>query len=384
MQSALASDMYSSPLATFIIVLLVSSFLLGDRIGARLRRSSNGGAQLPFDAAVASAEVGKVARRRLGAVVILFGVLSLLGAIRYANALGVSDAADVNDAIQRAGGIREQMMLGRIPLDYSQRIGFLLIYTGTVLSLTYWYFWGLRWWLFLSPLAVFLAGAAQAGRGGSLMIIMQAGIAAALKKAFDSSYKTAMPLLITPIALIATFVGGWFLRIGQTDPDWDNVFDTLEMWRGYVVGGISAFAYYCDHFMYKSELSFGKYTFSSLFAFLGIARQEVGVYDQYVPISPMGDETNLYTGFRCLIDDFSVVGAMIAMMIAGGAIGWAYRRFAEGELGWISFLIPAFLWVTYSPLASTTYYNSFLVSLFVSPIVCWWALRGWDRPTRNT
>jgi len=372
LQALLAPDMYSSSWATAVIIFLSAAFVLGDVIGEGWAPPAPQGDRKT----VMWPEKRGRSERRLRAMVILFGGLSLWGAFNYANALGTFSASGITEMFLNTGSVRERIFTGEIVVGLPDRIGFLVSYSGVVLSMSYWFFYGSRWWLWLSPLGVLLLGVAQAGRAGTMIIMLQGIALVILKKVVDRRYHLGKWLFLLPGALIVVFVSGHLLRQGFSDTSSAATMRALTSARSYLFGGVSAFAYYCDHRMPASQATLGMYSFSSLFAALGIAPQAPGVYDEFVPISPQGEMSNIFSAYRSFIDDFLLPGAAALIALAGGVAGLAYRRFTSGRLYWVAFLVPALSWMMFAPFYSLTYFNSFLLSLLMPVAICRWAIEG--------
>jgi oligosaccharide repeat unit polymerase len=246
------------------------------------------------------------------------------------------------------------------------KVGVLFAYPGVVLALGYFYYYRWRWWLILPMINVLLFGAIQAGRAGTMIILLQALIALYLKNAVLLRKKISRIILSTvalPVVLMfAIFVGGQFLREGFHAITTDDIARVISSLRSYLFGGVSAYSYWIDHIYNWGKPTAGKYSFSSLFSALGIAEQEPGVYNSYAPIAPNGDTTNLYTAYRSFIDDFSIYGACFFYLLAGVFMAVITCQFVRGKRAWVFVLIPLLSWLAFSPMYSMTYFNSFLLS----------------------
>lgn len=377
LQSVFAPDMYSSLEATATIFVISSAFVVGELFGRYFAEGL--GTSTHFDLARI---YHPGVKSRFALMVFLFGLLSIVGAARYIRALGLFEVGSFAEALLSVGAVRAKIFTGEISVSLVDRLGFLLAYSGVVLSISYWYFYGWRWWLILPSFSVFVLGAAQAGRAGTLIILLQ-WIIAFLLKARRSPVGYVFRVLCFVAIVFGVFWGGQLLREGFADAGAGVFSRVAQMLRSYLFGGISAFAVYIDYIFEFSAVTFGKYSFSSLFAALGLYPQAPGVYDQYVMISASGDVTNIFTAYRSFVDDFTVVGACVVYLLAGLGIGCLYYCFVRGFRLYISILVPALSWLAFSPLYSITYFNSMLLS-FVLPFFVLkcvlrsptWRLRG--------
>lgn len=367
LQSLFASDMYSSTLATVLVTTISAAFAMGELVTLNAAPALVPPPEWP--------RASPRAEFRLRNAVVLSAVISVAGAYVYARALGLFDTDSLVETLLTIGATRERIFSGDIQLDYVSRFGMLIGYSSVVLSVAYWYLFNWRWWLLVPSLAVFAMGAAQAGRAGTLIILLQ-WVTAVLLKVKCARYRPPRTLIVLPAIMAVVFVGGQLYRTGFSDTSASGLFEVVASLRGYLFGGVSGFAYYVDQLMPSASLSFGKYSFSSLFAALGIAEQDPGVYDQYVPIGSPDAVTNLFSAYRSFLDDFGVGGAVVAAFLAGMIVAAVFTRFSRGKLHWVGTVIPALSALAFAPMYSLTYFTSFLASLFVPTLVCKWALAG--------
>jgi len=109
---------------------------------------------------------------------------------------------------------------------------------------------------------------------------------------------------------------------------------------------------------------FGVYTFGGLFDLTGLHPRQVGVYGQSLSLD--GDDSNIYTAFRGLIEDFSLLGAIVFCILMGFSSGYAYRSSLKGsELGAVG-LAAFYCFLFWSPIISVFLYNGPIVAVLVS------------------
>lgn len=365
LQALFASDMHYSFMAAVIIILITLSFALGEVSGQHLFGYNNGGA-------VATPSINRPGgreRRRLGGLIFLFALLSIAGALEYMRVLGFFKTSNLMEAFLEAGRVRADIMSGSLNVPLISRFGFIATSIGVVLALVYYYCYEWRWWLATPMIAVIIMGASQAGRAGTVILLIQLFYVIALKYRFKNQGNLARLAmwggLLLGLLFVIVFVGGFILRGGGGEITVDRLMYIASFVRSYLFGGVSAFAVYVDDIMQLDSLDFGKYSFSSLFAALGISSQAIGVYDQFVTISPYGETTNLYTAFRSFVDDFMLPGAMLFYLAAGLVVSRVLERFERGRLSYLAILIPIASWLMFSPMYSLTYFNSFLASCVV-------------------
>jgi oligosaccharide repeat unit polymerase len=296
--------------------------------------------------------------------------------------MGLFEARSFAELIILPGLARVETFTGARPVPMYSKIGLLVSYSGVVVALAYYYLYRWRWWLLLPMIGVLLLGMAQAGRAGTIIVLLQVLITVYLKNVIELKRSAARAIVnctaLPVVLMVAIFLGGQLFREGWRSAGSDDILRVIYSLRSYLFGGVSAFSYWINNFYDVGVLTLGKYSFSSLFNALGIAAQEPGVYDQYLPIASNGDVTNLYTAYRSFIEDFSLYGACIVYFLSGIAIAAVMRNFVKGKRVLVPLLIPLLSWLAFSPMYSATYFNSFLLSCVLPYFLVRRASRGQD------
>jgi oligosaccharide repeat unit polymerase len=368
-QGLFADDMYFSPIAGVVVSVLCVAFIFGEYLGTRGYIAAENGVNAEI---IRREQVALPARfrRNLAIIIIVAGLYSMFATVNYYLLLrGFASGSD--DSILLSG-VREAIFADEIQLPAYIRAGITIAYVGVMFVLIYWVLFGWRFYFVLPVLSVILFGFSQSGRAGTIIIMLQAFAATYFRDLF---FHRANPIrrfasrtfTLMAIGLIV-FVGGQMLREGGegSADDFVRIFHNL---RGYLLGGISAFSYYVDHWMSTAPFSLGRYTFSSLYQALGLFVQAPGVYDEYAPISVTGETTNLYTAYRSLIDDFTIAGAIIFCVVMGFYSGRFFAGAMKGNFKYFGPIISLYTWALFSPLFSLTYFNSFLAAIIL-PWIC--------------
>lgn len=166
-------------------------------------------------------------------------------------------------------------------------------------------------------------------------------------------------------ALIIQVLRGGFEQVDDLAVTWEHL-------RPGFLGYLAAFSEW-DR-VGPEKLSWGFYTFGGLFEMIGIRSREIGVYTTSVNLS--GTDTNIYTVFRGLIEDFGYSGALAALSIAGFIAGWAYRQVRRGRHWYCLILAAFYACCIWSPIASFFVYNGLVLAWMVGAIALWWP--RWD------
>ena len=149
----------------------------------------------------------------------------------------------------------------------------------------------------------------------------------------------------------------------------DSLVDITNVFSIYTFGGVAGFSsYLSDIHSFSSELTYGRYTFSSLYNILGIVKAEPGIYDQYLNISPK-KTANIYSIFRPLLEDFGYFGMIIWAFFLGFISNFVFYKAINGSMIAISLAISIYIYLMFSFIAPLTQFNSFLLSCFLGPII---------------
>ena len=120
------------------------------------------------------------------------------------------------------------------------------------------------------------------------------------------------------------------------------------------------------------HLGLGAYTFGGVLEVVGLHARQIGIYSTSVSFEG-GDESNIYTAFRSLIEDFSIPGAAIGCFLAGFFSGRAYMASRAGRVIGPLVLAGFYAFLIWSPLGSLFVYNGPILAMLVGVFV----LRRW-------
>lgn len=173
------------------------------------------------------------------------------------------------------------------------------------------------------------------------------------------------PRFVATIALIACaavgIYSGLYLVRGR---QFENVSEASVMLGTDLLAYLAVF----DNWVRYPEpqpLSFGAYSFGGIFEFVGLKSRERAL--NYEPVVlKSGIDSNIYTAFRGLIEDFSLPGSMLLLLIVGAVVGWAYTRLCSGKISWLWALSAYYIYILWSPIMSAFYYNGILLAVLVA------------------
>ncbi len=144
----------------------------------------------------------------------------------------------------------------------------------------------------------------------------------------------------------------------QVEADWGRVkFSTI--------GYLAVFGHWAKRAegLGASRLSWGAYSFGGLLEATGLHARQLGVYTESVIFE--GEDSNIYTAFRGLIEDFSLPGAMAVCLGIGLLSGLAYRQLLVGDEKWILGLAAFYVFLLWSPIVSVFQYNGPVLAFLV-------------------
>jgi oligosaccharide repeat unit polymerase len=112
--------------------------------------------------------------------------------------------------------------------------------------------------------------------------------------------------------------------------------------------------------IWKLEPKGGIYTLAGIIQILGFTERLAGLYDTSIELN-MGDDilkSNVYTAFRGLIEDFTLLGVLSLLLIIGVTVGLAYRLVAKGIPYGLPMLALFYAFTLWSGVVSILNYNS--------------------------
>jgi oligosaccharide repeat unit polymerase len=114
----------------------------------------------------------------------------------------------------------------------------------------------------------------------------------------------------------------------------------------------------------------GRYTLAGLYNLIRPGTRAGGVFSQMVSITT--GYTNVFTYFRELIQDATLTGSLIVMLVLAFCGGFAYRKVAERNIAWIGVLAAFYAGALFG-VSSIFDYNSMILAF-----VLYWAV--WAMP----
>lgn len=101
----------------------------------------------------------------------------------------------------------------------------------------------------------------------------------------------------------------------------------------------------------------GAYTFSGPLELMGFSQRIPGIFENVIELVA-GESSNIYTGFRPLIQDFTMPGAIVILLVLGVVSGIAFRRVAAGRWAAAPVLVAAYVTILWTPITWFWIYNS--------------------------
>ena len=112
-----------------------------------------------------------------------------------------------------------------------------------------------------------------------------------------------------------------------------------------------------------SHPALGQYTFAGFFDLLHIHSRVAGLYTDQVVIN--GDQYNVYTAFRGLIQDFTIPGALVFLALVGFGAQLAYGRVRSGDIRFAGVLAAFYAATLWSFVVDVFIYNTIALAFVV-------------------
>jgi oligosaccharide repeat unit polymerase len=148
----------------------------------------------------------------------------------------------------------------------------------------------------------------------------------------------------------------------------------------YFFGSVPAFANWV-HASGEQEVTMGSYTFAGVFDLLGIKQRQIGVYEEHQTLAG-GEDTNIYTLLRGLIQDFTLPGASLFGVLLGFVAGKAARSGSANHLRDVLVLAGYYAFIIYSPIVSLFTYNGLILAWCMAALVLGFRTRPRHREAR--
>jgi oligosaccharide repeat unit polymerase len=230
-----------------------------------------------------------------------------------------------------------------------------------------------RKWQALTPLVpAALIGTIFAARAGLLISVICwfSGLFAVRYRQTGGTYALFQRKLV--LSLVLLIIGGLLFFVG---------IDTVRTFQGgdlkvgtdaprlskYFFGAVPAFADWV-HTSEEQGMTMGAFTFAGVFDLLGVRPREIGVYQELQTLAG-GEETNIYTVFRGLIQDFTLPGGVLFGVLLGIVAGTAARPGSTNQLRNVMVLAGYYAFVIYSPVISLFVYNGLILAWGVAALV---------------
>ncbi|MGC2247873.1 MAG: O-antigen polymerase [Terriglobales bacterium] len=172
------------------------------------------------------------------------------------------------------------------------------------------------------------------------------------------------------VLLVGASMLGMFAAIGGVrDSKWAHAF-VLDFQESkifaYMFGSPAAFAHWWALDSGASTAHWGERTFAGEFDLLHIKTRTIATYTDMTNVVSGAEETNVYTIFRGLIEDFTPLGTVLICACLGGLASSVYltsSRHVRGALFWLSAFYSAAL---FSPLFSLFSFNGVMLAWVVA------------------
>ena len=131
----------------------------------------------------------------------------------------------------------------------------------------------------------------------------------------------------------------------------------------YFFGYLSAFSNWSANYE-LDKITFGASTFAGPANLLGLLQRESGFYD-FIPLMNL-QYTNIFTAFRGIFQDFTLVGGLILLTCVGFWVTIAFNRVFSGNKLFLFPLTIFYAFTMYSPIISIFLYNSIIMAWIIT------------------
>jgi len=188
-------------------------------------------------------------------------------------------------------------------------------------------------------------------------------------------------LAATGLAVLVTtfFFAIGLARMASTDLTLLNV--VLGKLVTAAFGQMTVFSHWLTEYRGQPfDPTLGAYTFAGPLELLGFGKRIPGIFENLVELA-ISETSNVYTGFRPLIEDFTVSGALAVLGLLGVAAGAGFRLVAAGSWSAVPLLILAYMTIFWTPITWFWIYNSLTATVVAIGLIVL-LVRIWRGPRR--
>ena len=185
-------------------------------------------------------------------------------------------------------------------------------------------------------------------------------------------------IVATALGLVVTvfFFGVGLARLATTDVSLGAIVRVKLVTAAF--GHMSVFSTWLTEYWNQSySPTLGAYTFAGPLEMMGLRQRIPGIFENVVELIA-GETSNIYTGFRPLIQDFTMPGALAILAFLGLVGGASYRAVARGNWGAVPVLVAAYMTMIWTPITWFWIYNSLTATVVAVGLIVFF-IRLWRR-----
>jgi len=161
---------------------------------------------------------------------------------------------------------------------------------------------------------------------------------------------------VTGGVLIVFFFAVGLARLASTDVSLINIVMLKLLTSAF--GHMTVFSQWLADYMHQPlEPTLGTVTFAGPLEMLGYGQRIPGLFDNLVELVA-GETSNIYTAFRPLIQDFTIIGGLGILAGVGFVGGVGFRNVAVGKWSGAPLLLAAYVTIFWTPITWFWIYNS--------------------------
>lgn len=170
-------------------------------------------------------------------------------------------------------------------------------------------------------------------------------------------------------ALFSVYVGLQVLRGGSFAPA--PIQPLIDTALASLFSSVSAFGEWLS-VAGPRDPALGSFTLAGPFDLLGLSTRVQGLYADPVIFST-GGSSNIYTALRALIDDFTLPGAWVLLLVLGAGSSLSFRACMRGRVGAVVPLALCYAFWLFSPMNSMLIFSSIVGGWLLALLTLVWA-----------
>lgn len=181
------------------------------------------------------------------------------------------------------------------------------------------------------------------------------------------NFRRIISISLGGVVLFLLFTIAALFRSGKSGAD--NLIELIPKVYSHFFGHLTAFSLWFDGLQWTPhEWGLGRYLFAGIFNALGEQTREIGLFTEMIWLDS-GYQTNIYTIFRVLIEDFGWIVCWFILLAVGFVSSKLYARVRSGQIIFVPLLSAYYAFVIMSFSTSLFVWNTVIIAFVLFEVL---------------